>query len=69
MNFSIIEEIFKTLKDLDIDNNEKLQEASRKIKDLVMHQEMPEDIKQDILESYDNLNIDDRYHFLIFYLF
>ena len=50
------------LKNLNVDNNEELQDASEKIQDLILNTEMPEDIKHDIVKSYNNMDIDLSLH-------
>jgi pyruvate,water dikinase len=50
--------INKILNNLDVENNEKLQEASEKIQDLILEYEIPIDIKQEIINAYKNLYID-----------
>lgn len=50
-------EIKRILKNLDVKNNDLLQEASEKIQQLIEHQKMPSDIKEDIVEAYDTMNI------------
>jgi len=50
--------IYDVLHELDVENNEKLQEASRRIHKIIMGANVPENILNDIRESYDNLNVD-----------
>ncbi len=52
------EKIFSLLRDLDIQETEKLHDVSEKIQEMMIDAKMPEDIKKDILKAYDNLNID-----------
>jgi len=54
----INEEIYSILDSLNVDDNQALQEASKKINEIFMNTDMPEDIQHDISEAYDNLNID-----------
>lgn len=56
----IADEIYSLLKDLDVENNSKLQEASKKIKHIIMRADMPKDLREEILESYENMNIDEN---------
>lgn len=48
----IDKEIFELLKNLDVDDNEKLQKASRDVQQIIFKGGMLEDIKEEILESY-----------------
>lgn len=50
-------EIKRILNNLDVENNDLLQEASEKIQNLIEKQKMPSDIKEDIIEAYDTMNI------------
>ncbi len=52
-------QIFSTLKDLDVENNEALQQASGKVSELVLKTPMPKDIARAITEAYDDLDIDE----------
>ncbi|MBL7147431.1 MAG: phosphoenolpyruvate synthase [Nanoarchaeota archaeon] len=54
----IKKEIFSLLKDLDINDTNRLNEISEKIQELILGAEMPSDIKKEIIEAYDNLNVD-----------
>ncbi len=49
------EKIRKILDPLDVSDSEKLQKASRRVHDLVMHEEMPDDIASPILDAYSNM--------------
>jgi pyruvate, water dikinase len=49
--------INEVLRDLDIQNNDKLQEASKRVQDLILTQEIPAEIKSDIKKSYESMNI------------
>ncbi|MFH1209237.1 MAG: phosphoenolpyruvate synthase [archaeon] len=53
----IKDKIQKILKDLDTNNNDKLQQASELIKELIIKSEIPSDLKIEIIEAYDNLNV------------
>ncbi len=55
---NIKDKIFGILKDLDVDNNEELQNASNKIKEIILNVEIPSSIKDDIIDAYDTLNVD-----------
>jgi pyruvate, water dikinase len=48
------------LKDLDIENTEKLQEISKQIQQLIISSEIPENISEEIQESYELLGVDER---------
>src|SRR3989344_6081416 len=51
-------EIFSLLKNLDIEDTEKIHEASEKIQEIVLDARMPEEIKEDITNAYDTMNVD-----------
>ncbi|MBU4502578.1 MAG: phosphoenolpyruvate synthase [Nanoarchaeota archaeon] len=55
----IADEIYSVLDGLDVENNENLQAASKKIGGIIINAGMPNDIAQDIRENYDNLNVDE----------
>ena len=55
----IDKQIFSTLKNLDVENNEALQQASNKASELVLKTPMPKDIARAITEAYDDLNVDE----------
>ncbi len=57
---NIKEKIFGLLKDLNVDNNSELQNVSKQIRDLVLGIEMPADIRNDIIEAYETLNVDKK---------
>jgi len=40
---------------LDVEDTKKLDKASAEIKELIMEEEMPEDVKKDIIKAYENL--------------
>jgi pyruvate,water dikinase len=48
--------ITNILKNLDVNDTDKLNEASEKIKNLIMQGEMPAEIKNDIINAYKRLN-------------
>lgn len=52
----ISNEIYSILDKLNVDDAEELNEASEKIQELIIEQEVPEDIAHAIKESYNNLN-------------
>ncbi len=49
--------INEVLRDLNIEDNDKLQEASKRIQDLILAQEMPVEISNDIKKAYEGMNI------------
>jgi len=57
-NSGIDKEIFSLLKDLDVEDTQKLKETSEKIGKIIQATEMPPKLRNEILEAYDNLNID-----------
>ena len=54
-------EIFSILKPLKAEDTEKIHEASEKIQDIILDAKMPEDIENEIKNTYDNMNIDIDY--------
>src|SRR3989339_2249780 len=59
-NTKIKEQISSILSNLDIEDNTALQEASRKLKELIMRTPVPKDIADMIKEAYSNLDIDEH---------
>ncbi|MFH0752563.1 MAG: phosphoenolpyruvate synthase [archaeon] len=59
-NTGLKEQIFSLLKNLDEEDNAKLQEVSKKIKELILKTLMPQNIASAITEAYDNLDIDEE---------
>src|SRR3989344_1671937 len=55
----IDKEIYRILDGLDIDNPQAIMNASEKIQRIILNTEMPDEIKSEIVENYDNLNIDE----------
>jgi len=51
---SMINEI---LRNTDVENNEQLQSASKKIQDLILSKEMPVEISSDIKKAYESMNV------------
>ncbi len=49
--------ILEIVDKIDVDNNEQLQKASKDIQKIILEAEMPADIKQEIITSYDSLNM------------
>ena len=54
---NIKDKIYSILKDLDVNDNTKLQKASKEIQTLILKTPMLEDLESEILESYDALDI------------
>lgn len=50
-------EILKRLSSLNVEDNEKLQTTAKYIQALIMNQRVPKEIIEEVVESYDNLNI------------
>jgi len=61
----IKEKISELLKDLDIENNDQLQSVSKKIRDLISSTEIPEDMKEEIVESYELMGAGKQAHDLV----
>ena len=55
----IDKEIYRILDGLDIDNPQAIMNASEKIQRIILNTEVPDEIKSEIIENYDNLNIDE----------
>ena len=55
---NIQSKILDLVKNLDVENNSDLQLASQKIQELILDAKMPREIKDGIVESYDDLNVD-----------
>src|SRR3989344_941764 len=53
----IEDEIYSILNNLEVDDSDKLHEAAKKVQEIILNSEMPEEIREDILEAYDNLNV------------
>lgn len=51
------DEITKSLKSLNVDDNTNLQNTAKKIQGLIKKAEMPEGIKKSIMKSYDNMKL------------
>lgn len=56
----IANEIYSLLSDLNVENNETLQATAKRIQNIIISSEMPPGVKNDIRESYDNLNVDEE---------
>ncbi|MBS3167685.1 IS200/IS605 family transposase [Candidatus Woesearchaeota archaeon] len=57
-NSNVIMKISDLLKDIDVNDKDNLDLISRNIRDIILDAEFPITLKNSILESYDNLNID-----------
>ena len=53
-------QIFGMLNNLDVDNTKMLELTSEKIKEIILHASISENMKADIIEAYDNLNVDEE---------
>lgn len=54
---SIDKQIYSILKDLDVDDNAKLQEAAKKVQKIIEETQMPLSIKQSITEMYEEMTV------------
>lgn len=50
--------IYSILKGLDVENNDALQESSRKVQKVILDAKMPDKLKEEIVEAYDAMSID-----------
>src|SRR3989338_5043586 len=50
--------ISRLLKNINVEETENLEETAQKVQDIILEQEMPIEIKKEILESYEVMNID-----------
>ena len=55
---NIEQQIKDIISKIDSDDTKALEEKSREIREMIINKEMPEDLKEEIIESYDNFNID-----------
>ncbi len=53
---NIRDEIIRTLKDLDVNNTEALNNASKKIESLIESGKIPDDLQDEIIKAYEELN-------------
>ncbi len=53
------EEINDKLKQISMEDSEQLQRVAKEIRELILNAEMPEEIKEEILEAYDSMNVDE----------
>jgi len=54
----IDKKINEIIESIDVDNTKELDQKAKLIHDIVVDAQMPEDLKTEILESYDSLNVD-----------
>ncbi len=54
----IKEKIEEILESIDVDETSELTEKSKQIRELIINSEIPEDLKEEIIESYENLSVD-----------
>src|SRR3989344_966850 len=54
----IKDKINKILESIDVNNTQELNDKSKEIRDLIINSSMPEDIKEEIEESYEHLSVD-----------
>ncbi len=59
-NEGIIDEMNKTLENLDPENNEQLQSATKKIRELILSKNIPADISEEILYNYNLMKKDSK---------
>ncbi len=52
------EEVDKILAKIDVDNTKELEENAKQIRELITEKPMPEDLEKEILDAYDDLNVD-----------
>lgn len=51
------EEIKKALEGLDASDNDNLQKTAKKIQEMMMEKDLPEKLQKDIIEAYDDMNV------------
>ncbi|MEM4266761.1 MAG: PEP/pyruvate-binding domain-containing protein, partial [Candidatus Nanoarchaeia archaeon] len=56
----IDKQIFQILDNTNVDENDELDAASAKIKSIIMNTPMHQDLKEEIKEAYENLNVDEE---------
>ncbi len=54
-------EIYGILDNLNVDDNESLEKASKQIKSIILSEEVPDNIKKEVVESYKNLMIGKKF--------
>jgi pyruvate, water dikinase len=54
------EKIKKLLSEIDYENTDQLEEKTKEIRDMIVKAKMPDDLKAEIIESYENLNVEEE---------
>ncbi len=57
---NIKEKITEILSDLNVENNDELQNKANKVQKLIIATEIPDDIKEDIIDAYESMGISDE---------
>ena len=52
------EEIRKKVNEIDVNNTGDLDKKAKEIRELIINSEMPDDLRKEIIESYDHFNVD-----------
>jgi len=52
------DEIRRLLNEVDVDDSEKLEKKAKEIRELITNAKLPEALEKEILDSYDNFNVD-----------
>ncbi len=55
----LADRIFKILNEIDINNTEHLETKSKEIRDLIISSKVPEDLREEIAEAYDIVNVNE----------
>ncbi|MEM3113097.1 MAG: phosphoenolpyruvate synthase [Candidatus Pacearchaeota archaeon] len=55
---NIKKRIDEILEKIDVDNTEELEKKAAEIRNIIVRAEMPEDLKEEILESYEDISVD-----------
>jgi len=58
------EKIFDLLSDLDYENTEELEKRTKKIREMIVNSEIPDDIEEEIIEAYETLSMSDVNFFI-----
>ncbi len=56
----IDKQIYNILSTLEIDDSKSIQKKSEEIQEIILKAEMPQDLKEEVLEAYENLNVDNE---------
>jgi len=54
------EKVKKLLSEIDYENTDQLEEKTKEIRELIVKAKMPEDLKAEIIEAYENLNVEEK---------